>query len=236
MQSPDVLALMAVAAIVILLNAASIEIASRTDIDLDAELKSNGLANVFAAPFGGLVGCIALSRSLLNFKAGATSRISGMAAALLCAGVLLAGASFLTYFPRPVLGGLLLYLGLSLLIEWVYDGWWRLSRFDYALVIAIIVIIAVFGFLPGVGVGIVAATILFAFNYSRINVVKTEFTGAVLHSNVQRSYREQNLLKEQGDQIAILRLQGFIFSARPIACSCMCTAWCAPRAACPPGT
>ena len=210
-QSPDALALMAVAAIVILLNAASIEIASRTDIHLDAELKSNGLANVFAAPFGGLVGCIALSRSLLNFKAGATSRISGMAAALLCAGGLHAGAQFLTYFPRPVLGGLLLYLGLSLLIEWVYDGWWRLSRFDYALVIAIIVIIAVFGFLPGVGVGIVAATILFAFNYSRINVVKTEQTGAVFHSNVQRSYREQSFLQEQGDQIAILRLQGFIF-------------------------
>ncbi len=210
-QSPDVLALMAVAAIVILLNAASIEIASRTDIDLDAELKSNGLANLFAAPFGGLVGCIALSRSLLNFKAGATSRISGMAAALLCAGVLLAGGPFLAFFPRPVLGGLLLYLGLSLLIEWVYDGWWRLSRFDYALVIAIIVIIAVFGFLPGVGVGIVAATILFAFNYSRINVVTAELSGTVLHSNVQRSYREEKLLKEQGDQIAILRLQGFIF-------------------------
>jgi len=210
-ESPDVLALMAVAAIVILLNAASIEIVSRTDIDLDGELKSNGLANVCAAPFGGLVGCIALSRSLLNFKAGATSRISGMSAALLCAGVLLAGTSFLTYFPRPVLGGLLLYLGLSLLIEWVYDGWWRLSRFDYALVIAIIVIIAVFGFLPGVGVGIVAATILFAFNYSRINVVKTELSGVVFHSNVQRSFGEQKFLKERGEQIAILRLQGFIF-------------------------
>jgi SulP family sulfate permease len=210
-QSPDVLALMAVAAIVILLNAASIEIASRTDIDLDAELKSNGLANVFAAPFGGLVGCIALTRTLLNFRAGATSRVSGMAAALLCAGMLLAGAQFVTYIPRAVLGGLLLYLGLSLLIEWVYDGWWRLSRFDYGLVLAIIVIIAVFGFLPGVGVGILAATLLFAFNYSRINVVKTEFTGAVLHSNVQRTYRERDLLQQKGEQIAILRLQGFIF-------------------------
>ncbi len=210
-HAPDALALMAVAAIVILLNAASIEIASRTDIDLDAELKSNGLANVCASFLGGLVGCIVLSRTLFNYKAGATSRISGMAAALLSACVLVAGASFLTYVPRPVLGGLLLYLGLSLLVEWVYDGWRRLSRFDYGLVIAIIVIIAVFGFLPGVGVGIMAATILFAFNYSRINVVKTELSGIVFRSNVQRSYREEKLLQELGGQIAILRLQGFIF-------------------------
>ena len=210
-QAPSMLALLAVAAMVILLNAASIEIASRTDIDLDAELKSNGMANVFAAPLGGLVGCITLSRSLLNFTAGATSRISGMVAALLCAVVLLAGASLLNFFPRPVLGGLLLYLGLSLIIEWVYDGWRRLSRFDYALVLIIVVIIAIFGFVPGVGVGIMAATILFVFNYSRINVVKTELTGAVYHSNVQRSFNEQKLLMDCGNEIVILRLQGYIF-------------------------
>lgn len=210
-ESAGLIVLMTVAAIVILLNAASIEIVSRTDIDLDIELKTNGAANVVAAPLGGLVGCIALSRSLLNFKAGATSRISGMAAALFCACVLLLGTSSIGYFPRPILGGLLLYLGLSLLIEWVYDGWFRLSRFDYLLVVSIIVIIAVFGFLPGVGVGFVAACILFAFNYSRINVVKHELSGNSCHSNVQRSYREQKLLSEQGREIAILRLQGYIF-------------------------
>jgi SulP family sulfate permease len=60
----------------------------------------------------------------------------------------------LAFFPRPVLGGLLLYLGLSLLAEWVWDGWKRLSRLDYGLVIGIIVIIALWGFLAGVGIGL----------------------------------------------------------------------------------
>lgn len=210
-QPANVGALMIVAAIVILLNSASVEIATRSDIDLDSELKSTGLANLLAAPAGGLVGCIALSRTLLNWKAGATARLSGMAAAAVSASVLLFGTSLLTYLPKPVLGGLLLSLGLNLLIEWVYDGWYKFPRFDYFLVLAIVLIIALWGFLPGVGIGLVVACILFAFNYSRINVIKYELTGTAYRSNVERSWQEQEILKERGAAVHILRLQGYIF-------------------------
>ena len=210
-QPANLGALMIVAAIVILLNSASVEIATRSDIDLDSELKSTGLANLLTAPAGGLVGCIALSRTLLNWKAGATARLSGMMAAAVSASVLFFGASLLTYLPRPILGGLLLYLGLNLLIEWVYDGWYKFPRFDYFLVLAIVLIIALWGFLPGVGIGLVVACILFAFNYSRINVIKYELSGTAYRSNVERSWREQQILKERGDAIRILRLQGYIF-------------------------
>lgn len=204
-------AMLLVAAIVILLNCASVELATHRDIDLDRELKASGIANIAAAPFGALPGCTALSRSILNFKAGATSRLSGITSALFCGVILVAAAPALALFPKPVLGGLLLYLGLSLLVDWVIDGWSRLSRLDYFLVIAIVVIVGTWGFLPGVAFGVVVACMMFAFNYSRIDVVKHALTGAVYHSNVERSHPQRNLLKEQGHQIRILRLQGFIF-------------------------
>ena len=210
-EAPTLTALMIVSAIVILLNAASVEIATKTDLDLDGQLESTGLANLLAAPIGGLVGCIALSRTLLNWRAGASTRLSGIAAALFSAGILVFGSSYLSYLPTPVLGALLLYLGFSLLIEWVYDGWSRFSRFDYSLIVAIVVIIAVWGFVQGVAFGLVAACILFAFNYSRINVIRHEIWGGGYRSNVDRSYRKQQILCEKGDQIYMLRLQGFIF-------------------------
>ena len=88
-QTGNLAALMIVAAIVILLNAASVEISTNSDVDVDTELKSTGVGNLLAAPFGGLVGCMALSRTLLNWKAGAASRLSGLISAILCAAALL---------------------------------------------------------------------------------------------------------------------------------------------------
>lgn len=205
------LVLMIVSAIVILLNAASVEIQTKSDLDLDNQLRSTGLANVLASAAGGLVGCITLSRTLLNWKAGADGRLSGMLAAVLSAGILFLGMSHLDCFPTPVLGAMLLYLGLNLMAEWVVDGWSRFSRFDYFLVLTILVVVATQGFLQGVGIGLVGACILFAFNYSRIRIIKHELTGVYCRSNVERSYRKQQILSEKGEQIYILRLQGYIF-------------------------
>ena len=89
---PNMGSLMLVSAIVILLNAASVELATRKDVELDRELTSTGLANILSAPFGALAGCMALSRTILNYKAGATGRISGITCALICGVVLLAAA------------------------------------------------------------------------------------------------------------------------------------------------
>lgn len=207
----DMAALMIVAVIVILLNAASVELTTRCDVELDRELITTGIANAIAAPFGALTGCTALSRTILNFKAGATSRVSGMASAVFCAVLLLIAAPALSMFPRPVLGGLLFYLGLSLVLEWVWDGWKRLSRFDYFLVIGIIIIIALWGFLPGVGIGLVVACMLFAINYSRTGVIKGVRSGDVFRSNVERSFDQQEALGKSGKGIYILNLQGYLF-------------------------
>jgi sulfate permease, SulP family len=210
-ETGNLLALTILAAIVILLNAASVEIATKSDVDLDRELTSTGLANIVAAPLGSLVGCIALSRTLLNWKAGANASLAGIVAALLSALVLLLGTSFLNYLPKPVLGALLVYLGSSLLIEWVYEGWFRFSRFDFFLVLMILFTIAARGFLQGVGIGLIVACMLFAFSYSRVSVIKHELSGAGYRSNVERSYQEQKILRQRGDEIYVLCLQGYIF-------------------------
>lgn len=204
-------ALMIVASIVVLLNAASVEITTDTEMDLDQELLSTGMANFVAAWTGGLVGCIALSRTILNWKAGGTRRVSGVVAALFSAGILFWGSSILSVIPIPLLGGLLFYLGLNLFVEWLFDGWFRLSNFEYFLVVTIVIIIGVYGFLLGVGIGLGAACVLFAYNYSKISVIKQELTGTQHRSNIERSPSEYKILKKHGDRVSILRLQGYLF-------------------------
>ena len=117
----------------------------------------------------------------------------------------------LSYFPKPILGGVILFLGLSFLTEWVIDARSQLPKLDYFLVLIILVAIAGIGFLEGVAVGVLVAVGMFVFSYSQINAIKNTLSGENYRSNVERSLSHRKILQERGGEILILRLQGFIF-------------------------
>lgn len=196
----------------LLLNSTGIELATRETVDLNQELRSAGLANLVAGLGGGVVGFQSLGLSTLSCaKLGAKSRLVGVIVAVICLITLVYGEILVALFPKPVLGGVALFLGLSFLVEWVYDAWFKLPKTDYVIVILILCVIATVGFLQGVGLGFGVAIALFVINYSRINVTTRTFSGAVYQSNAFRRLPEVRLLQEEGDQIYILNLQGFIF-------------------------
>jgi sulfate permease, SulP family len=135
----------------------------------------------------------------------------GIAAGLVSGAAFFFGAEMLSLMPRVVLGGMVCYLGLAFLAEWLYDTWFRLSHLDYALIVLILALIAIVGILPGVIAGLLIAIVLFVVTYSRIDVVKHTLSGASVRSRMARSHAEQELLRVRGAQIAIFQLQGFIF-------------------------
>ncbi|MGH2412933.1 MAG: cyclic nucleotide-binding domain-containing protein, partial [Microcystaceae cyanobacterium] len=128
-----------------------------------------------------------------------------------CLGTLMLGTSMLSLCPKLIVGGMLLFLGLDLLMEWVYQTWFKLPKADYGIIVLILLVSATVGFLQGVIVGIIAAVILFAINYSQISVTKHTFSGATYQSHVQRLSSQERLLREKGEQIYVLELQGLIF-------------------------
>lgn len=201
-----------ISVISLLLNASGLELVVRRDLDLNRELLSAGVANAVAGlAWVGPVGFVAISLSALSRRLGSDSRLVSLVAAGVCAVPLLVGASMLSYFPRPVVGGLLFFIGLSFLVEWLYDAWFTLPGMEYVLVLLILVVVGIVGFLEGVATGVVVALILFVVNYSRIDVVKHELSGARCQSSVDRAAPYRRLLIEKGDWIYILRLQGYIF-------------------------
>jgi SulP family sulfate permease len=200
-----------VSVIAILLNATGIELATGQDVDLNRDLKAAGLANLVAGLAGSVVGYHASNESSLIYKMGARRRLVGFVLAGLCGVVLFLGGPLLSYFPNPVLGGLLLFLGLDTLATWVYDAWFKLPITDYLIVIAILVAINTIGILEGIGIGVVLGIALFVVDYSRINVAKHTLTGTSFHSNVNRPRQHELLLHEKGDWLYAIELQGFIF-------------------------
>ncbi len=210
-QAGKLLSILMLSTIALLLNSSALELATRKDIDLNRELVAAGVGNIAAGLGGSPVGYQAISTSALAYQMSAPSRLTALIVALMNGAALFFGASILAFVPKAVIGGLLLFLGLSFLVEWVYDAWRRLPHTDYFLVLAILVIVGAVGFLQGVGAGIIIAVVLFAVNYSRVDFVKDTLTGANYHSNMERPGEYRQFLQESGGQIHVLRLQGYLF-------------------------
>ena len=195
----------------ILLTASALELTTQQEIDLNRELKAAGGANFLAGLFGGMVGFHSLSMSRLALSMGARTKWVGVISSAGCGVALCFDLSFVSYVPRWVCGGLLVFLGLVFLWEWVYEGARKLTHLDYLVVLLILAVVGLVGYPEGAGTGIVAAVVLFVHNYSRVNVVSHALSGANLRSNVDRPVRELRHLRQHGGQMHVLRLQGFIF-------------------------
>jgi len=96
-QWQNFLAMTVIVVVTILLNATGLELATRRDVDFDRELRINGIANILSGLTGGMVGYLSFSRTSLNFRAGALSRLAGVWTAILCLGV--------TFWFTPALRG-----------------------------------------------------------------------------------------------------------------------------------
>lgn len=210
-QYGSLIALMVTSIISILLNTSALELAADEEIDLNKELRAAGLANLLGGFGGGMIGFQSLSLSALPLNMGVRSRLVGLVSAFACFALLWFGTDLLGYIPKFVLGGILFYNGLAFLAEWVFDSYFRLIREDYLLVLLILAIVAVAGYLQGVGAGIIIATVLFVLKYSSVNVISNILSGDSHHSSVDRSPIEARLLDMHGGQVHILRLKGFIF-------------------------
>ena len=210
-QAGSILTILIVSTISLLLNAGGLELSTAKDVDLNRELQAAGLGNVLASFGGGFVGYQQLSLSILNFKLGAGTRLTGLISAVLCAIVLFQGAAVLAFVPKLVVGGLLLYLGIDFLVDWVIESWVKLPKADALIIVLIVVVIATIGFLQGVLVGLVAAVVLFGVNYGRTDVVWNQRSGQYVRSRVTREPNERRRLKDVREQVHVWQLQGFLF-------------------------
>ena len=192
-------------------DVSSLEVARSKVADLDAEFRSNGIANMAAAPLGGFVGNLSLNASRMLEETGGKSWLCGLYAALVIGAVVLSRFDLTALVPTPVLGGLLIFMGFIVLREALVRSPARRSWVELGLALAIMFAIIQFGYLTGVVLGFVGACLLFAFNYGRIGVIRRHVTRAAFASNVERSDPDRLHLEGEGDRIHVFWLTGFIF-------------------------
>jgi sulfate permease, SulP family len=194
-----------------LFNVSGIEQIIHTDLDSNRELGDAGITNVVSSFFGGIPGYHALSLTALAQQMDVDARAAGLVAALVPLSAVVFGAELVELIPRMIVGGVLVFVGLSFIVEWVWDKRKTLPFGEYVVVLAILVTIAARGFLPGVEVGMLLAIVLFAINYGRTELVHEVEFGPTYHSNVDRPPAEREALRTLGDRVQILRVSGYVF-------------------------
>ncbi len=133
---------------------------SRTRVDANKELLGLGISNFFAGMTGGYPVNGSLSRSAVNFSAGARTPISGVLAAAFMALTALFLTPYLTQLPLATLAALIIVACFSM-VE--FDNLWRTwvySRTDGVTAVATFLAVLLLGVQWGVLVGVVLAMAL----------------------------------------------------------------------------
>jgi SulP family sulfate permease len=210
-QGAGIAATVLVASVAVLFNLAGTEVLLDRDLDTNRELRDAGALNAISGAAGGIPAFHALGLTSLTGRMRANARTAGLVGALVPLAVAFAGGRLVELVPRMLVGGVLAFLGLSFLVEWVWDKRRVLPRVEYAIVLVILAGIVVRGFLPGVIIGLVMAVVLFAVSYGRIELVREVAFGETYRSNVDRPPSERAALRSMADRVQILRLHGFVF-------------------------
>ena len=210
-QATSIGAILLVSSVSVLLHTAGLENELETDVDVNAELQSVGMANMAAAFGGGMPGFMYLADSMMVARMVRPVRQVALVAVAVVAAAMVVGARLVSVVPVALSAGILGFIGASFAIEWAFDARKLFSRIDHLLTLMIMASIAVLGFLPGLGIGIVVAMALFVIRYSRIDVIRHRFDGTQRRSNVARTHGETVALDEVGDELVIFELEGFVF-------------------------
>jgi sulfate permease, SulP family len=104
-------------------------------LDYNRQILAEGLANLTGGFFQAVPGSGSVSRSPINFQAGAVSRFSGVIASVTVAVAVLLFAPLLHYMPRAALAGLLLITAARLIDYKRLRYTLKASRYDAGLVI-----------------------------------------------------------------------------------------------------
>ena len=161
-----------IATIAILLNISGSEVLLDRDLETNDELQAAGMLNVVSGALGGVPAYHALSLTALADRMKVDARAAGLIAAAIPLAAILFGASVVGLIPRAIVGGVLVFLGLSFIVEWTWDKRHVLPRLEYWVVWVILIGVIVWGFRVGVVLGLVLAVVLFAFSYGRIELVR----------------------------------------------------------------
>ncbi|MGE4293595.1 MAG: SulP family inorganic anion transporter [Desulfovibrio sp.] len=180
---------------------------TRRQHDSRRELIGQGLGNMLASLIGGLAGAGATMRTVVNIKAGGTSRLSGIIHALFLLAVLLGLGPLASTIPLAVLAGILIKVGVDILDYRMLRLVRTAPRPDLAVMVAVFLVTVFVDLIVAVGVGVVLASLMLTWRTARqasVSISEEE-------PEPGRLDRERSLIEGSDQRIRVIDIRGPFF-------------------------
>ncbi|MDP1735053.1 MAG: SulP family inorganic anion transporter [Sulfuritalea sp.] len=185
---------------------------TRSHHDSNRELIAQGMANVASSAVGGIPGAGTMGATLVSLNSGATTRATGVLEGLFALVAALILGSFIAWIPVATLAGILIVIGVRMIdrepLRFLES---RATVFDFAVVLAVVVVALTIGLIAASGVGVAMAIILFVREQIGGTVVRHKMYVNQMSSTWYRPEAEVRILDQKGDQAVIFELQGSLF-------------------------
>ena len=209
---PTQLALVFFGVLHVPLNVPALGVSINEDnVDTDRELVAHGISNMLAGLIGTVPNYLCYVNSVLFYRVGGGSRLSGLMLAGGTTIIMVAGPGTISYLPIMIVGALIFVLGIDLAKEALYDTVGRVNGWEYMTIWVIVIVMTYWDFVIGILAGIIIACCFFVVQTSRRKTVRAIFDGSVARSTVRRHMTQRHFLHEVGTQTQIIKLQGFLF-------------------------
>lgn len=210
-QLPALATMALVTALLVVLYTNAMELEHDVDMLPGRELREVGIGNLLGAVFAGFATTLTPTGTRLAQAMGVRRRSDAAVTTLVVLAVLAFGTSLMEALPRPVLGAVLVYLGVDYLNEYLFEGVRRYGRLDLLVVAIIVATVAVVGLVPGVVVGLSLTVAMFIVASAASDVIGAARTGRTLRSRVTRSAGAREALARHGDRTVVYHLEGIVF-------------------------
>ncbi|RAZ52976.1 SulP family inorganic anion transporter [Campylobacter hyointestinalis subsp. lawsonii] len=146
---------------------------TKTKHSSNRELIGQGIGNMMAGFFGGLVGAGATMRTVTNIKLGGNSRLSGVTSSVFLALVLLSFSDFVSYVPIPVLSAILIKVGFDIFDYRLLKELKTAPKCDLSVMILVFLLTVFVDLIFAVGVGVLVASLVLVYQVNK--AVKVDY-------------------------------------------------------------
>lgn len=175
------------------------------------ELIGQGLGNISAALFGGLVGAGATMRTVVNIKSGGTGRLSGVIHVAILLLTLLGLGKYVSYIPLSTLAGVLITVGVGIIDKRGLRSILKVGKSDALILITVLILTVFVDLLQAVGIGMVIASLIFMRKASDM-VEKSVVLEKVDEFDREIPWKdEQSLSENKWEDVYIHRFDGPLF-------------------------
>ena len=176
---------------------------TKTKHKSDKELIGQGIGNMAAGVFGGLVSCGAMMRTAVNIKSGGRTKLSGIIHSIFLILVIIFLAPAASKIPLAVLAGILVKVGIGI-IDYKFLRLLKVAPRNDLLVMLLVFLITIFDdLILAVGVGVILSSILFAANVAR----QTDIKVVGLSDYADENYIDEDLK----NHTMIMHIDGTLF-------------------------